>query len=356
MKPLVSVLVPAHNAEKWIGDTLRSAISQTWDNLEIIVVDDGSKDRTLEVASQFTSHGVRIVSQENHGASAARNLAFSMSHGDYIQWLDADDLLSQDKIARQMAVAEQIDDKKTLISCSWGRFLHRYYRAKFVPTALWCDLLPKEWLLRKMGQNLYMQTATWLVSRDLTIAAAPWDTRLLGDDDGEYFCRVLLASDKVRFVPDAKVYYRTSGCGSLSYIGDSDRKRDAQWLSMQLHIKYLQSLGDSERTRAVCVKYLENWGAIFYTERPDLFKQANEMASHFGRQLEAPRMSWKYTWIGRLLGLRIAWRTQGQLSRLKLNLLMHIDKILYRLHNTTLNLVRPGPRTATWISSDAHRY
>jgi len=57
----------------------------------------------------------------------------------------------------------------------------------------------------QLGQNLYMQTATWLVSRELTEAAGPWDTRLLGDDDGEYFCRVLLASNGVRFVPEAKV-------------------------------------------------------------------------------------------------------------------------------------------------------
>ena len=75
-----------------------------------------------------------------------------------------------------------------------------------------------------MQLNLYMQTASWLVSRELAEAAGPWDTRLLGDDDGEYFCRVLLASDGVRFVPEAKVYYRTSGTSSLSYIGNSDKK------------------------------------------------------------------------------------------------------------------------------------
>jgi len=61
-----------------------------------------------------------------------------------------------------------------------------------------------------MGQHFWMQTATWLVSRELTEAAGPWDTRLLSDDDGEYFCRVILASDGIRFVPGARVFQRVT--------------------------------------------------------------------------------------------------------------------------------------------------
>jgi|GEM_PF-108175 len=103
MKPLVSILVPAFNSQEWIADTLRSAIAQTRARKEIIVVDDGSTDQTLAIARQFGSDCVRVVSQENQGAAAARNNALSLSRGDYIQWLDADDLLASDKIARQMA-------------------------------------------------------------------------------------------------------------------------------------------------------------------------------------------------------------------------------------------------------------
>ena len=83
--------------------------------------------------------------------------------------------------------------------------------------------------------------ATWLVSRELAQAAGPWDTRLLGDDDGEYFCRVLLASDGVRFVPESKVYYRRSGVNCLSYIGLSDKKMEAQMCSM--HCTFAISVG-----------------------------------------------------------------------------------------------------------------
>src|SRR5271170_1948910 len=108
MKPLVSILIPAYNAEAWISDTLRSAIAQTWEQKEIIVVDDGSTDQTLAIARRFESDSVRVVPQKNQGAAAARNTALSLCHGDYIQWLDADDILAPDKIARQMAELEHM--------------------------------------------------------------------------------------------------------------------------------------------------------------------------------------------------------------------------------------------------------
>src|SRR3990170_4942215 len=90
--PLVSVLIPAYNSERWIAETLSSAVAQTWPNKEVIV-DDGSKDRTLEIARTFSSRGVKVVMQANTGAPGARNHALRLAQGDYIQWLDADDVL-----------------------------------------------------------------------------------------------------------------------------------------------------------------------------------------------------------------------------------------------------------------------
>jgi glycosyltransferase involved in cell wall biosynthesis len=342
MKPLVSILIPAYNSEEWIGDTLRSAIAQTWEPKEIIVVDDGSKDRTLTTARQFEAQGVRVVTQKNQGAAAARNTAFSVSQGDYIQWLDADDLLPPDKVAKQMALAETLGNTRTLISCGWGRFLYRYYRAEFVPTALWCDLPRAEWLVRKMGQNLHMQTATWLVSRELTQAAGPWNTKLLGDDDGEYFCRVLLQSDGVRFVPDARVYYRAAGSGSLSYIGNSNQKRDAQWRSMQLHIGYLRSLEDTPRVREACVTYIHNWLSFFFPERPDLIKEMQNAAHELGGELQTPRLSWKYSWIESVFGLGLARRAQILLPRYRWSFLRFCDKMLFRLENRQVPAIPVG--------------
>jgi len=289
VKPLVSILIPAYNAGEWLSDTLRSALAQTWERKEIIVVDDGSKDQTLAVARRFESETVRVYSQKNQGAAATRNRAFSLSQGDYIQWLDADDLLSPGKVALQMEAIERCPSRRTLVSSAWGKFLYRYDRTEFIPTALWNDLAPAEWLMCKMGQNLHMQTATWLVSREMSEAAGPWNTKLLGDDDGEYFCRVLMQSDGVKFVPGARVYYRASGTASLSYIGRSDAKREAQWRSMELHIAYLRSLEDSPRSRAACVQYLQNWLIFFYPERKDIFERAQRVPG-VGRGSPRPKL------------------------------------------------------------------
>ena len=331
MQPLVSILVPAYNAEGTIGVTLTSAVRQTWSRKEIIVVDDGSRDNTRAVAETFAADGVRVESQKNQGAAAARNAAFALSRGDYIQWLDADDLMSPNKIAAQLESVEE-GDRRTVLSGSWGQFFHRPARASFKPTGLWCDLSPVEWLTRKMEQNVYMQTATWLVPREISEAAGQWDTRLLGDDDGEYFCRVLLNGERIRFVPEAKVFYRMSGAASLSYIGHSDKKMEAQLRSMRLHIDYVRSLDDSARVRRACVTYLQNWLINFYPERLDLVEQASALAKELGGTLDRPRFSWKYAPIEATCGTSVAKRAQVLLPRAKWSMIASWDRLMSRIH------------------------
>jgi glycosyltransferase involved in cell wall biosynthesis len=331
MTPLVSVLIPAFNAEKWIADTIESALAQSWKHKEIIVVDDGSTDRTLAAASRFAAKNVVVLRQENQGPSAARNHALSLCQGDYIQWLDADDLLSSQKIQRQVEKAQAIGNKRALLSSEWGYFAYRPHEATFQPTALWCDLTPIEWLIRKMDQNLHMQTATWLVSRELTEAAGIWDERLLRDNDGEYFCRVILASDRIHFVPGAKVYYRMTSSNRVSYIGKSDKKKDSQLLSLQLHVKYARSLEDTERVRTACTRYLRAWLIQFYPERPDIVKALETLASGLGERLGRPSLDWKYCWIKRIFGWRAAKKAQLGLPQFKERLLRLLDGVMHSI-------------------------
>jgi glycosyltransferase involved in cell wall biosynthesis len=328
--PLVSILIPAYNAEETIANTLRSAIAQTWESKEIIVVDDGSTDGTLKIARQFESDVVCVLSQKNQGATFARNDAFARSSGEYIQWLDADDLLEPNKIALQIGALDADCNGRTLLSSEWGMFMYRHHRASFVPTALWCDLSPTEWLLRKLDLNLYMQTGTWLVSRELTEAVGPWDTRLLSDDDGEYFARVLLASDGVRFVKGAKMFYRGPGLAfaGLSYIGQDKRRIEAHWLSMQLHIKYLLSLEDSARSRAACRQYLQTSLVHFYPERPEIVAAIVRKANELGGAVAMPRLSWKYSWVKAILGWRGAKAAQQLMLHFRWTAARNLDKLI----------------------------
>jgi len=364
-EPLVSILIPAFNAEKFIAGTIRSALSQTWKTKEIIIVDDGSTDRTLEIARRFESETVRVVTQAQQGAAAARNKALSLSRGEYIQWLDADDLLSIDKIALQMKAAQELGNKRVLLSSGFGSFICRPKTARFVPTALWADLTPTEWLFHKLDKNVFLQTACWLVSRELSEAAGKWDSRLLADDDGEYFARVILASERVKFVPGAKVYYRGPALAfrSLSYIGESDRQIKALWLAMQLHIGYLRSLEDSERTRLACLTFMRSSLLYFFPERQALLTAAQEMARELGGSLGDPKLSWKYQWIRKLFGWRVAKAGQRVLlnfrwsgAKLWDQTLFGIERRTDRIKHSSSNLLpRARGRYQRFVSGKLYR-
>jgi hypothetical protein len=174
-----------------------------------------------------------------------------------------------------------------------------------------------------------MSNAAWLVPRELTQAAGPWDTRLSFDDDGEYFCRVILASDAIRFVPDAKVFYRTSGWGSLSTMDESEKKLISKFLSMQLHVTYVRSLEDSERVRAACLKYLQLRFVRFYPEQAALVKQLQQLAASLDGRLEIPQFPRKYLWIQKLFGWTAARTTCGYYNRLKSAVARFYDAMLF---------------------------
>jgi glycosyltransferase involved in cell wall biosynthesis len=303
--PLVSILIPAHNMVEFIVATLRSAVAQTWPRKEVIVVDDGSIDRTAYLAQRFASKTVKVVSTENQGLSAAVNYAFQLCQGEFIQELDADDCLAPDKIERQLAALRDGDGKRILLSSPWAHFYYRTRCARFVRNSLWHDLSPVEWLFRKMNENLHMQNATWLVSRELAEAAGPWDVTLSYDQDGEYFSRVLLASEGTRFVPEAKVFYRLRGLGRVSHIGSSDAKKESLLRSLKVHVKRIRSLEESDRVRKACLAYLQTWFAAFYFDAPHLVAELQNLAADLQGRLEEPMMSWKYAWV------RAAFGSQG---------------------------------------------
>ena len=331
MKPLVSILIPAYNAEKSIAETIRSAVNQTWPRKEIIVVNDGSTDGTEEVAKRFASKDVKIASTENQGLSGAVNYAYRLSQGDYVQELDSDDLLAPDKIELQLNALREGDDKRTLLSSPWAYFYFRTRRAQFVPNSLWNDLSPAEWLLRKLGENLHMQNATWLVSRELAEAAGPWDENLHYDQDGEYFSRVLMVSTGTRFVVEARVFYRASGSGRISYIGNSDVKKESLLRSLKLHVQYLCSLEESERVRKACLIYLQNWSRCFYPNRMDIIADLQNLAAQLHGHLEEPRMRWEYLLMNRMFGTKVTTWARGVLPETKSFLSRTWDKAMFDL-------------------------
>ncbi len=301
MAKRVSILIPAYNAEKWIGRTVESALAQTWADTEIIVVDDGSTDRTFEIARKYESGSVRVLTQDNGGAAAARNRALGLASGDFVQWLDADDLLAPDKVAGQMKAAAEDRSDLVLYSSPHGVFYHRTSKARFVPNDLWQDLSPSDWLVTSMSRALWMNPAGWLVSRRLAEKAGPWDERLSMDDDGEYFARVVGASEKVRFVRESKCYYRQSSFRQLSR-NMSVRAGLSLMLSAELRIRTLMSIENSDRARSAALSFLQARLPAFYPEKKAAIERLNALASELGGELRPPRLDREARLLQRLFG------------------------------------------------------
>ena len=306
MHPLVSILIPAYNSEKWIKSTIQSALNQTYENKEIIIVDDGSNDNTLSIAKQFESNCLKVISQNNQGASAARNKALSFSQGDFIQWLDSEDLIETDKIEKQLAAFGYNPPQKTLLASPVGFFYHRPSKAKFIPNALWQDLRSIDWLITKFNDpKAHIYIHAWLVSRKLTELAGGWDERLSLNDDGEYFCRIVAASNFVKFIDDVKCYYRIGNFSSISNR-NSETALKSEILSINLCVDHLLKLENSKVTRKASISYLQNLVSRISSEMSYLVKDTKIRIIELGGSIPPPSESWKFILIKKILGLRIA--------------------------------------------------
>lgn len=328
MPDLVSVLIPAYNAEKWIADTIKSAMAQTWPNKELIIVNDGSTDNTLSVAKRFESKSVKVITQDNCGASVARNKALSFAQGDYIQWLDADDMLAPDKISKQMQTAEAGHNSLQLLSSAYGVFHYRIGKAKFTPNTIWRDLSPIDWLINNFSdRNAWMVPAAWLISRKLTEKAGNWDERLSLNDDGEYISRVVLASEQVKFVGSAQSYYRSTGSTQLSR-DTSEKAIQSLLMSLELCIQHLRSVEDSERTRQASVALLQMFSYFFYAERTELLGKISALAFELGGELIPPSLGWKADVLGKVVGSKLADKTIMSLRKMRFATVVKWDEML----------------------------
>jgi glycosyltransferase involved in cell wall biosynthesis len=309
MNCTVSILIPAYNAEPFVGAALQSALDQTWPHTEIILVDDGSKDQTLAVARRYESAKVKIIRQENRGAAAARNTALCEAQGDFLQYLDADDFLSPDKIREQLFLLQE--------HLGWLSVSSAIYffdgddpdsglleRSGAVDTD---D--PVQFLMQLLGSDGPTRTVpygAWLTPRSVANSAGPWDDSVRSpDDDGEYFARVMLASRGIRASKTGRYYYRKfKGGGSYSTTYSETNLR-GRLHSLNCKANYLLACTHEPRAyRALANRYVDlAFGA--YPAFPQLTKEALQKAKEMGDTDYIPPFG---TWKGDLLRKIVGWK------------------------------------------------
>jgi glycosyltransferase involved in cell wall biosynthesis len=308
---LVSIVIPAYNAATWLATTLESAIAQTWRTIEIIVVDDGSADGTADVAQQYGSHGVKIVRQTNRGLSAARNTGLGNSRGDYIQFLDADDLLSPEKIEHQVALLQQ-SAPRTLATARWARFRLDPSRALFPSSPLWRDLAPLEYLAHVARTGNAIPVHAWLLPRGIVDAVGPFSEELHLMEDHEYFARAVLASAGLRFSGKGCAYYRSFHGQSLSKDRQS-RGSTAMFRSVELATTHILAQGSSPELRRIAADYFQWVIYKLYPTRPDLIRRAEQRVSELGGSKVQPQMGREARVLARIFGWRAVLRLRSWL-------------------------------------------
>ncbi|MCS3863255.1 glycosyltransferase involved in cell wall biosynthesis [Salinibacter ruber] len=283
---LVSILIPAYNDEEYIGDSIESALGQTYPECEVIVVDDGSTDDT--VSKVRTYDNVRLITQANRGAPAARNRALEAAGGTYIQFLDADDLLHPGKVEAQV---KRLDDSpRGTVAVSPTCYFQDGQDPKQGRLSRGSESLnlddPVQWLI-----NLWMpergwgmvQTGAWLTPRSVIEDAGPWAEYVNPDDDGEFFTRVLLQSTGVQYVDEGCVYYRQH-CGErVSELVSKEAFRGRLRSIDTRRDHLLPKTTDENREDAVFAVARSYWKLA--VRALPMYSQIFEKASHRAREL-----------------------------------------------------------------------
>ena len=195
-EPLVSVVIPAFNAEAFLAEAITSVLTQDYKDVEVVVVDDGSGDGTMAVAERFP---VRCLAQQNAGQAAARNAGISAARGALVAFLDADDLWLPGKLSTQVAYLLAHRDVGYVLS---------HMQRVLSPGAAWPPGTPAKWFDEPQPGTL---PSAALVRRCVLDAVGPFDTRFRHGSDTDWQARAADAGVSWRLLPDVLVQYRIHG-------------------------------------------------------------------------------------------------------------------------------------------------
>ncbi len=314
MTPLVSFLTPAYNAAPYLAETIRSTLAQTWPRIEMIVVNDGSRDETSTVARSLRDPRVKVIDQENRGQSASENVAFHASQGDYIVHLDADDLISPNKVETQVRRLQE-SEPGCIAFGPWGRFYDKPENARFNPEPFWRDIDPIDFHVDMWQRHSMIQGACYLIPRQVIDRVGPWDESLSLINDFDFFPRVLLQAPKLLFCPEALLYYRSGLPGALSG-SKSPAAWDSAFRAIGSGTQRLLTAENSLRTQKACSRSFEEFVYASYPAVPDLRRRAWERVRELGGPFFQPQMGPKMKAVSRIVGWKLAKRFQSLTRRL----------------------------------------
>ena len=270
----VSIIIPLYNSEAYIAQTIDSCLAQTHDNIEIIVIENGSTDQGYQVVKSIDDKRLSVFQITTPNAAAARNYGFQKATGTYVMFLDADDVMAPNKIELQLKALSK-KPKGFIACCAWAKFKTNTKEAVISPQKVWNIQNPIDWCLQSwMGEGM-MIPGCWLIPKPIIDKAGLWDERLSLHDDGEFMCRVLLASKGNVFVENTVVYYRQLAT-SLSRQNQSYRAAKSALNVCESYRKSLLPLYDGPKVRQALAYNYRRFMYEFHPKHKDLLQQARQ--------------------------------------------------------------------------------
>lgn len=306
MNPLISIIIPSYNRENLISETLDSILAQTYTNWECIIIDDRSTDGTNAIIEGYSNSDNRFVTvskplELKQGASVSKNLGLLMARGEYIQFLDSDDILSWNKLERQIDILKN-EDEKAISVCITSNFKEIY-------DDVILDNQRKDYrnfdnsedyfeLIGKIGG--YYAPESFLISKQLINFSGYWNENLTLNDDGEFFFRIIYNSNKIVFISDTFVRHRKNTGDNLSILNSFQKAT-----SLLNSWKIIETLYLTKYNK-LNSKYLDNKKWAVYNELkrtyPILIKQNK---SFFYNQKKRDNFFYKLYKFKRRVNLRL---------------------------------------------------
>jgi glycosyltransferase involved in cell wall biosynthesis len=320
MKARVSIIIPCYNALPFLKETLSSVFQQTYTNIEVLAIDDGSADGTLDYLKSLKQTNLKVYSNKGKGACAARNYGLKLAQGDFIQFLDADDLLSPAKIEEQVQLLKKNPNRVAV--CSTVHFYEEPNQGKIVDQAfMFSTDQPHEFLLKLYGSDglhySMVGTNSWLTPKAIIETAGYWNESLSKDQDGEFFCRVLMASGGVVYTPNVLNYYRKHRSGTNIANKKERRHVDSQLAALKSKIKSLKAFEHSEAYKNAFALQYKLLAIDAYPEFREVYRQAWQQSQFFGGSSYLPVLGGR---IVELIKTIFGWRF-AKLLKQKINAL-----------------------------------
>jgi glycosyltransferase involved in cell wall biosynthesis len=259
MDSLISIIVPVYNTENYLEKCLYSLVNQTYKNIEIIIIDDGSPDNSMNIIQKFVlaDNRVKVISQKNQGLSGARNTGMNNANGDYIMFIDSDDWIEIDTCEKAINASEKYN--ADVVFWPYIKEFSDLQKDNYLfdkTEIIWSEKNINQLSRRMVGlvgdelanpQSIDNLVTAWgkLYKKSVIGDVRFTDTKIIGTEDALFNIEVFLGINSAVYIPDLLSHYRKDNESSLTH--NYKKKLVSRWREMYSRIKFLLDRNDMSR-------------------------------------------------------------------------------------------------------------